>query len=404
MVFKCNLFYFIVVIGLPLVSNIFFDTNYDINEIKLSDLDSEAFLDSFEALTKHGYTPEKHVVTTEDGYVLTHFRIPRKGPPVLLVHGITDSSDEWLVLGPNRSLSYQLADAGFDVWLFNSRGNRYSKEHIEQNIPKEKYWDFSLDEMGIRDLPPTIDYILNVTPYKKMFYIGFSQGTTIFHIMCSTIPNYNNKIKYAVLLAPVAWVSNIKIPLISVFSNNIQFISSLTVDSGLYDLLPFSSDKVYSRLNCYKRLSKQLCDLEAFLYFGLKNANYLPEDRAAVISSHSPAGLNAKIIIQYLQWHKSKRVQRFDHGETKNLEMYSTKDPPLYNISLTTTPVTIIASEIDWFGDIDDVKMLRQNLPNVRNFIMYNNSLEFSHLEFVYGSRVNSLVNRPILKILLKER
>ena len=50
------------------------------------------------------YPIEAHKVTTEDGYILTIFRIQRKGSlikeglsPVLMQHGLMDSSDTWLL-------------------------------------------------------------------------------------------------------------------------------------------------------------------------------------------------------------------------------------------------------------------------------------------------------------------
>jgi len=45
-----------------------------------------------------------------------------------------------------------LAREGFDVWMGNNRGCRYSLEHktLDPNDPEDKpiYWDFSFEEMG----------------------------------------------------------------------------------------------------------------------------------------------------------------------------------------------------------------------------------------------------------------
>lgn len=48
---------------------------------------------------------------------------------------------------PGKALGYLLADAGFDVWLLNSRGNSYSKEHVKYTDSMSEYWDYSFHEM-----------------------------------------------------------------------------------------------------------------------------------------------------------------------------------------------------------------------------------------------------------------
>ena len=66
----------------------------------------------------HGYTCEIHKITTSDGYILTHHRIPYGknnkggGQPVFLQHGFIDSSATWTMNPPAQSLAFILADNG----------------------------------------------------------------------------------------------------------------------------------------------------------------------------------------------------------------------------------------------------------------------------------------------------
>lgn len=54
---------------------------------------------------KYGYRSEVHKVTTEDGYILEMHRIPKDGgKPVLLMHGLLDSSSTWVIMRPKKAL------------------------------------------------------------------------------------------------------------------------------------------------------------------------------------------------------------------------------------------------------------------------------------------------------------
>lgn len=76
------------------------------------------------------------------------------------------------------------------------------------------YFCYSWHEVGCYDLPAMIDYILDKTGHSKLYYIGYSQGTTAFYVMASERSEYNAKIKGMISLAPIAYIGNQKSPLL----------------------------------------------------------------------------------------------------------------------------------------------------------------------------------------------
>ncbi len=73
-----------------------------------------------EKIMAAGYNFEDHKVVTEDGYILSLWRIPGKiseinkqgKKPVFFLHGLLDDSYTWIVLNPNNSLPIMLSDHG----------------------------------------------------------------------------------------------------------------------------------------------------------------------------------------------------------------------------------------------------------------------------------------------------
>lgn len=195
--------------------------------------DPDQELTTPEIAIRHGYTAETHTVKTEDGYLLTLHRIPcgkagckaqggrGRGQPVFLQHGLLSSSADWLLAGPEKGLAYLLADAGYDVFLGNARGNTYSRAHVHMRNDEAAFWDFSWDEMAKYDLPAEIMYVydlrameqgLNETE-RNMLYVGHSMGTTMMFALLASKPDFNDKIQAMFALAPVAYMTNVKSPI-----------------------------------------------------------------------------------------------------------------------------------------------------------------------------------------------
>ena len=56
-----------------------------------------------------------------------------------------------------------LADQGYDVWLGNNRGTRYARNHLTLSNKEAEYWDFTQEDLGLKDVPSFIDYVLEKT-------------------------------------------------------------------------------------------------------------------------------------------------------------------------------------------------------------------------------------------------
>jgi pimeloyl-ACP methyl ester carboxylesterase len=127
-----------------------------------------------------------HQVVTADGYILGIHRIPGKllenftpnKPPVLLQHGLEADMMQWVYNSGDVAPALVLARAGYDVWLGNNRGNRWSDTHVNMTKTDKKFWDWDWEEMGTLDTPQVISYILNITRATNLTYVGHSEGTT----------------------------------------------------------------------------------------------------------------------------------------------------------------------------------------------------------------------------------
>ncbi len=160
---------------------------------------------------ENGFNVEQHTVTTEDGFVLKMFRIPGKidqpqgsKGPLYLQHGLLDSSDAWIMHTVDKAPAFVAAAAGYDVWLGNSRGNKYSRNNIKLSPDDKAFWDYDFQTMGDYDLPTQIEYVRKMTGYAKIAYAGHSQGTSqLFYRLAKDEQWFEDRLSVAMAFGPV---------------------------------------------------------------------------------------------------------------------------------------------------------------------------------------------------------
>ncbi|CAH0387437.1 unnamed protein product [Bemisia tabaci] len=365
-------------------------------------LEETAKMDSAEVLKYYGYPAETHRVQTIDGYILTLHRIPNKKskrPPVLIMHGILDSSFTWLLTGPQTALGFKLFDSGYDVWLGNFRGNVYSQSHNWLSTDQDEYWDFSWDEMGKRDLPAMVDYVLHRTGRPKLFHIGHSMGTTTFFVLTSSMPSYNKKFVAHFSLSPVGYWGNsasffwkILAPVEMALS---EFMHKTNHGGFLVD-----QDAESIRDFCTMNPStERLCKLFLHCSFGFSNV-LRNETIYNVVTAHIPAGTSVKAFNHYTQLMKSGRFCNYDsHDMKRNYLRYGTARPPEYNVSAITVPVQFYYAANDAVSVPVDVIKLYTQLRNPIGLHLVQDTL-FNHIDFTIDPKAYKLIYRKMIKMM----
>ncbi|KAK1931101.1 Lysosomal acid lipase/cholesteryl ester hydrolase [Phytophthora citrophthora] len=317
-----------------------------------------------EIIAARGYDVETHKVTTSDGYILTLHRLPKSydetqagftaaanKPAVLLQHGVVESSFAWVCNYRNQSLAFVLADAGYDVWLGNSRGNRYSNESINYTTDDDEFWNFSWEDMGLYDLPAVINYIQDTSGRSTISYVGHSQGVTQALVGFSANQTLAKSVSYFGALAPVSWLGNSKAELFVALAD--AHLDLLYQGLGIVELLPHSDllTKFLAGYTC--TAIDGICGSAISLLFGTTtslNISHVP-----VLISQTPAGTSVKDVAHFAQGIREDTFARYDYGCScvqalglslcssaicKNKAKYGSFEPPAFSLGDMAYPRT----------------------------------------------------------------
>ncbi|XP_060041191.1 lysosomal acid lipase/cholesteryl ester hydrolase isoform X2 [Erinaceus europaeus] len=374
----------------------------------LTHVDPETQMNVSGIISHWGFPVEEHFVETEDGYILCLHRIPhgRKNgadtgprPAVLLQHGLLADASTWVTNLPNSSLGFLLADAGYDVWMGNSRGNTWSRRHRSLSPDRDEFWAFSFDEMANYDLPASVDFVLSRTGQEQLFYVGHSQGTSIGFVAFSRKPELARKIKLFFALGPVASLDYSTSPL-----SKLAYLPEFVVKDlfGVQEFLPQSRMmKWLSTHFCNHVILKELCGNVFFLLCGFNERNF-NMSRIPVYATHCPAGTSVQDLLHWAQIFKSHKFQAFDWGSpAKNMLHYNQTRPPSYDVRDMLVPTAVWYGGHDWLADPKDVSML---LPRITKLVYSKLLPEWEHLDFLWGLDAPWRLYSRIVSLMRKHR
>ncbi|XP_033005093.1 lipase member M-like [Lacerta agilis] len=364
----------------------------------------QEFMTIPEIIQYWGYPSEEYTILTEDGYYLQANRIPhgihpsgKTGPKsvALLVPGALCEGRSWIANLPSNSLGFVLADAGYDVWMINNRGTSWSRRHQHVSADQEEFWNFSFHETAVYDIPATINFILQKTKQKGLYYIGHSQGGTLGFIAFSTMPQLAQKVKLFMGLAPAYTMEGIK-GLFSIILRLPEELTSLICSNKEYCFFFNELTAIDAKLCSYPGIDK-IC-LQIMSLFQGRNEKNLNVSRADVYLGIYPDFTSVKTIRHWSQVAKTNQFKYFDHG-SKNEAVYNMSTPPFYKIEDISVPTAVWSGGHDIVVTTEDTEWL---LPRIPHLVFYKNIPDWQHTDFIWGLDAPKRLYKDVLCLMQK--
>ncbi|KAI9168546.1 cholesterol esterase [Blastocladiella emersonii ATCC 22665] len=308
-------------------------------------------------------------------------------PVVLLWHGFMMCSDVW-VCSRTNSLAFMLVEEGYDVWLGNNRGNKYSFKHATMSAKSEEFWNFSLDEYT-HDLANTVDYILQQTGQRSLVYVGFSQGTAQLFAALSCNPQLNDKIRIGCCLAPTGKPHDLRN----------SFITSLVKSTPSVLYLIFGRKSAIPSVLFWKNVFSpwvwvQLLDFFMHLLFNW-TLSEIDFDEKLVLYRHLYSTASIKSVVHWFQIIRGGFAMFDDDPSARPWSTHAlTHVPAHYPLKNITTPIALFYGAKD---TLSDLPFLLASLPRPVFVLKVE---DYEHLDCLWASSAHEILFPGVLGVI----
>lgn len=317
--------------------------------------------------------------------------------------GLSQTSDQYQKPEVSESLAFEMANQGYDVWMGNSRGSTYSLNHTKLDHRYDwRYWDFSFHEIALYDLPASIEYILSQRQRKSLAYIGHSQGNLAMFILQSYHPEWSQRVKPFIAMAPIAFIPDVYFGMVKLV---VRALSPILTPTSLNrvlkgQLLPKSASTERALdLVCLPKWTEPICDLMLTLMVGnnFKRANH---SLTPIVAHHIPEGTSVLNVLHFGQLVASGEFRAFDFGPRENLRRYGTAVNPYYQIGKINSPdIAFVSGRTDTLATMKNVQITRSMLKVklMDDFVVPD--LAWGHADYMYAIGAGRLANTHMIGV-----
>ncbi|CAG9313646.1 unnamed protein product [Blepharisma stoltei] len=378
----------IIAIAAPLILSVLLHI-YILNQ----ELIPEAYYNIEDLITSKGYNFTYHYVITDDGYILKAFRIFKSSPngkPILFMHGLAGNADCFLININSKAPAFRLVDEGFDVWVLNSRGNNYSRNHTIYDVESKEFWAYTASDITFYDIPTYIKYIKGITGYDKLSYIGHSHGASLMIAYLALNSDFSEDISVVISIAGNGPQVNLRSYMVKLALSN--FFLDFADWIGIKVVMDSPSYWVAKLIQVFPMgayyLSRDIYDYtihkdkpEGIAYYALK--------------FQGGVGINSlRYCKSLIESHGL--IQLYDHGPIKNMELYGSIEPPIADYSKVKSKIAIIGGKYDKLIHPDDTFSLYKSLP--KEIVIHYKIYEHDHGTFLLSKNMDYL--EDVIRIL----
>lgn len=248
-----------------------------------------------------------------------------------------------------------------------------------------------MDEFAFRDIPDTIEYVLNATHSKSLSYIGFSQGTAQAFAALSIHPTLNEKVNLYIALAPAMSPAGLSTGVVDAMvkaSPNVLFL--------LFGRMSILSSATMWQEILYPPLWVRLIDVSLTFLFNWRGDNIALNQKMAAYS-HLYSFTSTKSVVHWFQIMRSESFQMYDDEGTRPFHI--TSGAKYYKVARYPTQNIKVPVMLLWGGrdSLVDIKTMLKELPKHTKEIEVPH---YEHLDFLWANGVEELVFPHIFRAL----
>lgn len=301
----------------------------------------------------------------------------------------------------SNSLAYTLSNFGYDVWMINLRGNKYSKDyHGPKNRHSDEYWDFNLQTVATQDLPASLKEIRKITKWRD--HIGIvSYSYTCLHVLklLTQLPTYQESLQPIVMLAPATLTSSGH----EMRNQVLKKVSGAVIShNGPFPALARDQNDRMVKFVCNLPLAKKLCRVfEMFIHGQVKSVSsmLITNSRDELLKADVDCGQTSIAVLREILDNlvDSTLQSKYEVSTARQRLLAGPKKPYIEELRRT---IMLVHSDGDDIANAESVHKLKASTLRFNTLIDYSiQEPTFGHVDFLFSRQNQYLVNGEVARM-----